>query len=115
MRVTITGRHYTVTDTMRRYVERKAPRLLKYFPQLLDLHVTLSLEKFRANAELVAVGSHLKVSAKSEGHQMQEAFDETYAKLAEHLRRAHDKRRAASHRRETVATAPRQETQETVE
>ena len=101
MHIAITGRHYDVTATMRRYVERKAPRLLKYFPQLLDLHVTLALEKFRANAELVAVGSHLKVSAKAEGHQMQEAFDETYAKLAEQLRRSHDRRRAASHRRET--------------
>ena len=112
MRVTITGRHYDVTETMRRYVEGKAPRLLKYFPQLVDLHVLLSLEKFRADAELVAVGSHLKVSAKAEGQQMQEAFDTAYAKLAEQLRRSHDKRRAASHRRETATQTLPQEASE---
>ena len=103
MHVTITGRHYEVPEAMRRYVEEKAPRLLKYFPRLLDLHVTLSLEKFRATVELVAVAGHLKVSAKAQGHTMQEAFDTTYAKLAEQLRREHDKRRGAAHRGETVA------------
>ena len=102
MHVTITGRHYDVIPTMRRYVEQKAPHLLTYFPQLVDLHVMLSLEKFRATAELVAVGSHLKVSAKAGGQQMQEAFDTAYAKLAEQLRRSHDKRRPASHRREAT-------------
>lgn len=106
MHVTITGRHYDATDTMRRYVEEKAPHLLTYFPQLVDLHVLLSLEKFRATAELVAVGSRLKVSAKAEGHQMQEAFDTAYAKLAEQLRRSHDKRRQAAHRKETVGGSP---------
>ena len=112
MHVTLTGRHYDVTPTMRRYVEQKAPHLLTYFPQLVDLHVMLSLEKFRATAELVAVGNHLKVSAKAEGHQMQEAFDEAYAKLAEQLRRSHDKRRAASHRRESVTPVVPQEASE---
>ncbi len=108
MHITITGRHYEVADTMRRYVERKAPRLMKYFPQLLDVHVLLSLEKFRATTELVAVGKHLKVSAKAQGHHMQEAFDQAYDKLAEQLRRSHDKHRPASYRRETTRALPQE-------
>ena len=114
MHTTITGRHYEVPDTMRQYVEEKAPRLLKYFPQLLDLHVTLSLDKNRATVELVAVAGHLNVSAKAEGHTMQEAFDTTYAKLAEHLRRQHDKQRSADHRGSTAA-APAAPVEEAIE
>ena len=106
MHVTITGRHFDVSDVMRRYIDKKTPRLAKYFPQLLDLHVILSLEKFRTNVELVALASHLKVSVKAEGHQMQEAFDTAYAKLTEQLRRSHDKRRRAAHRRDKIKTRP---------
>ncbi len=115
MHTTITSRHYEITDPMRQYVEEKAPRLLKYFPQLLDLHVTLSLEKIRATVELVAVASHLKVSAKAEGHTMQEAFDTTYAKLAEQLRRHHDKQRSTDHRGQAAAVPMTPPVEETIE
>ena len=109
MHVTITGRHYKATETIRRYVQEKAPKLEKYYPGLLDLHVVLSLEKFRATVELAALAKHLKVSARTQGHTMQEAFDETYAKLAEQLRRHHDKHRRAAHRGELLATQPQAE------
>lgn len=53
MNLIITGRHFDVSDELRQYVEKKFKKLGKYFHKLIDIQVTMSLEKHLHVAEAV--------------------------------------------------------------
>ena len=57
MNLTITGHHLEVTPAIRDYVTAKLDKIIRHFDQVIDVKVTLSVEKLRQKAE---VNVHLR-------------------------------------------------------
>ncbi len=51
MQLSLTGHHVEVTPALRSYVEKKLERIARHFEQVIDVHVTLTVEKLRHKAE----------------------------------------------------------------
>lgn len=56
MNITITGRHFEVTPSLRDYAEKKIKKVEKYFHQLIDSHVVMYIEKLNHVVELTING-----------------------------------------------------------
>lgn len=52
MKVSITGRHFDLTDQHKEYVEKRLMHLKRFFDTIMDCHVILEKEKHRESAEI---------------------------------------------------------------
>ena len=52
MNLTISGHHLDVTPAIREYVMNKLERVRRHFDRVIDVTVTLSVEKLRQKAEI---------------------------------------------------------------
>ena len=50
MNLTISGHHLEVTPALRNYVETKLDRITRYFDQVMDVKVLLTVEKLKDKA-----------------------------------------------------------------
>ena len=51
MNLTVTGHHVELTPAIRDYVTQKLGRITRHFDEVIDISVTLSVEKLRQKAE----------------------------------------------------------------
>jgi putative sigma-54 modulation protein len=51
MNINLTGHHVEITQALRDYVSSRLSRLKRHFDQVIDISVTLSVEKLRQKAE----------------------------------------------------------------
>lgn len=52
MNLSITGRHLEITPAIREYASQKVARIGRHFDQVIDIQVTLSVEKLEHIAEV---------------------------------------------------------------
>ncbi len=52
MKVTVTFRHMDATEAIKNHVEDKVEKFKKYLASPIDVHVVLSVEKFRQQCEI---------------------------------------------------------------
>ncbi len=52
MNINITGRQIDITPPLRSYTENKLKKLIGFLNGITDIHVTLSVEKYRQIAEI---------------------------------------------------------------
>jgi len=98
MNLSVTGHHLDVTDALRDYVEEKMNRLERHFDHLTDIHVILSVEKLRQQAEATLDLTGAKVHAEAEEHDMYAAIDALTDKLDRQVIKYKEKRKN-NHRR----------------
>lgn len=65
MKLSVTGHHVEVTDSLRAYIEKKLERIGRHFDQVIDVHCVLTVEKLihKAEATLHVSGSSLHADA----------------------------------------------------
>lgn len=87
MQIQITGRHLTVTEAMKSYVEEKMGKLVKHFDHIISAHVIMSVERehHRAEAKIEVPGKD--IVAHADGENMYEAIDLLEAKLDRQVRK----------------------------
>jgi len=51
MNLNLTGHHVEITPAMRDYVTAKMSKIKRHFDNVIDINVTLSVEKLKQNAE----------------------------------------------------------------
>ena len=81
MKVTMTGHHVDITDSLREHVKSKMARLERHFDHIVDVHVTLTVEKNRHKAEATISVSGGQIHAESEEDKMYTAVDLLVDKL----------------------------------
>jgi putative sigma-54 modulation protein len=81
MQVDITGHHVDVTDALKDYVHSKMERVKRHFDQLISVHVVLSVEKLRHQAEATIAVSGANLVAVAEDADMYAAIDAMTDKL----------------------------------
>jgi putative sigma-54 modulation protein len=81
MQIKISGHHVEVTDALRSYVEKRMERVRRHFDQVIDLHVTLTVEKLEQKAEATLHVSGNALHAVAVDERMYAAIDMLADKL----------------------------------
>ncbi len=93
MQVSITGRHVDLTDPLKNYVQEKLQHLKHSFDHVLDVHVVLSVEKFRQRCEISIQTNGMNIHASHETEDMYASIDGVIDKLNRQLKRYRQKLR----------------------
>ena len=91
MEIDISGRHFPVTEPLRKYIKEKIKKLEKYTLKLESVHVVLAVQKFHHISEITLLGKNLRLTAKNESAEMYAAFDMSFENIQLQMRRQHDK------------------------
>ncbi len=75
MKISMTGRHLEVTPSLREYAEKRISRLEKYFHQLIDIGVIMSVEKLDHVVELLVNGDGVQFHAIEKAGDMYSSID----------------------------------------
>ena len=93
MQVSITGRHVELTEPLKTYTKEKLMHLKHSFDQVVDVHVVLSVEKFRQCCEVTIQASGLTIHGSHETEDMYASIDGVVDKLNRQLKRYRAKMR----------------------
>jgi putative sigma-54 modulation protein len=108
MQVKITGIHIDVGDALRQYATDKMAEIQdKYFSNVVDFTVNLSIEGHRHIAEVTSTASGIVVRARAEGADLYAAIDAAQEKLSAQLLKY--KGRLQKHRRRRKEASARLE------
>jgi len=81
MRITVVGRHFDVTEPIKRYADKKLLKLDRYTDKIKEAHVILEVQKFRRIAEITLFMKYFKLTAKEESRDMYASIDKTLDSL----------------------------------
>jgi len=87
MQVSITGHHVELTDAMKNYVNDKLQHLKHSFDHVVDVHVVLTVEKFRQNCDVSMQVSGINIHGSHETDDMYASIDGVMDKLNRQLKR----------------------------
>lgn len=95
--LTITGRHFEISEPLRKYVEKKVCKLGKYLNNIIEAHVILTEEKYLHIAEITikAEGSIFHGAYKS--NDMSISIGKAIEKIGIQLRKHKEKLVSHSH------------------
>jgi putative sigma-54 modulation protein len=97
MQIDLTGQHIDITAPLRQYVNSKLERLARHSPQVVDIHVILSVEKLRHKAEATLRLNGGSVFADATEEDMYAAIDALTDKLDRQVKK-HNERMNDHHR-----------------
>ena len=88
--VRITGRHVKVTEAMEDYVRQRLAALHLDYPTILEVHVILSLEKYRQRADaILRCNRHITIKTRAETDDMYTSIDQAIDRTARRMRKYH--------------------------
>ncbi|TFB09071.1 ribosome-associated translation inhibitor RaiA [Candidatus Atribacteria bacterium MT.SAG.1] len=97
MKIIFKGKHIEVTDAMRNYIEKRLNKIERHFDHILEVIVTLSVEKNRQIVEVTLQASRALIRAEEETDDMYASMDKVADKLERQIRKYKDKYLKKSH------------------
>jgi len=91
MEIDITGRHFQVTEPLKKYVTEKIEKLDKYSLKMESAHVVFEVQKFIHIAEITMLAKGVRLTAKAQSTDMYAAFDKCFGNLQLQMSRQHDR------------------------
>lgn len=91
MQVTVTGRHFEITDALRQHIDTKVRKLERYIDANTEVHIVLSVEKHRHLAEINFQANGTPIRALEETHDMYQSFDTAIEKIERQVKRQKEK------------------------
>ena len=86
--VRVTGRHVSITQSIKDYAIGKVDHLHLDYPRIIEVHVILDVEKHRHFAEMVLhCNNHITIEASEETDDMYASIDGVIAKIAQQMRK----------------------------
>lgn len=109
MNITITGRQIDVTPPLRSYTESRLRKLTRFMNGITDIHVILSVEKYRQIAEVnVHSRGNTYLTALEESNDLYVSISQAVEKIEAQAKKQQDKRiarrRRGGRRKETSGT-----------
>ncbi|MDI7259334.1 MAG: ribosome-associated translation inhibitor RaiA [Thermodesulfobacteriota bacterium] len=86
MQVSVTFRHMETEEGVKDYVKEKVERLQKYIENPREVHVVLSVEKFRHSAELTITGDGVPLNSEGRNRDLYTAIDQMVEKMDRQIR-----------------------------
>ncbi|MBN1326982.1 MAG: ribosome-associated translation inhibitor RaiA [Candidatus Cloacimonetes bacterium] len=81
MEITITARHFELTNAIRDHIEHETGRLEKYFDHIINTHFILSLDNNRNNVEMIIHIPKNNLKSEASSADMYMAIDEAIEKM----------------------------------
>jgi len=91
MKITFKGKHIEVTDAMRNYIEKRLNKIERHFDHILEVIVTLSVEKNRQIVEATLQASRALIRAEEETDDMYTSIDKVADKLERQIKKYKEK------------------------
>ncbi len=91
MQITITARHFGLTNAIREYVEDASEKLTKYFDHIINVHYILSLENNRNTVEIVLHAPKHNFTGEASETDMYVAIDIAVDKIEHQIKKLKDK------------------------
>lgn len=91
MQITITARHFGLTNAIREYVEEASDKLTKYFDHIINVHFILSLENNRNTVEVVLHAPKHNFTGEATENDMYVAVDAAVDKIEHQIKKLKDK------------------------
>lgn len=91
MELDVTGRHFHVTDALKKYAVEKIQKLDKYSLKLEHAHIVFEVQKFNHISEITLRGKNLRLTAKARSLEMYAAFDKSFGIVELQLRKKHER------------------------
>lgn len=99
--VTVTGRNVHITDAMKAYALEKIAKVEKFNLRIVDIVVTMDIQKLEHRVDIVLKVDHIKVKSHAASDNMYASIDFATDKLQNQLRRYH--RRIREHQAKGVS------------
>ena len=94
MVVTITGKHFEITDRIRAHAEQKTKKLPKYFDSISQIEVIIEGSEADSGVEIIVSAEHSnEFVAKAKGDDTLTCIDMPVHKLERQLRKKKEKQR----------------------
>ena len=84
--VTVTFRHVEPTEALRSYAERKLSHLAEFLQRACQVHLILSVDKYRQHGEVTVKSGHLAVTAQEETKDLYSVIDLLADKVGRQLK-----------------------------
>ncbi len=97
MKIVFKGKHIEVTNAMRNYIEKRLNKIERHFDHILEVIVTLSVEKNRQIVEVTLQASRALIRAEEETDDMYASMDKVADKLERQIQKYKDKYLKKSH------------------
>ena len=91
MKITFKGKHIEVTDAIRNYIEKRLNKIDRHFDHILEVIVTLSVEKNRQIVEATLQASRALIRAEEETDDMYTSIDKVADKLERQIQKYKEK------------------------
>lgn len=91
MKIEFTGRGFEINDDLRDFTRGKLERVMKHLDHIRDVHVVLSVEKYRHRAEMTFHSLKRKFHGTEETNDMRSAIDRVAEKLEAQVRKQKEK------------------------
>lgn len=95
MKATFTGRHVEVTEALKSFAEERLSKMTSYLDDIIDIHVTLSVEKHRHQAEVSVKTRSSEFLASAETEDMYASLSQALEKLETQAHKQAGKRQSA--------------------
>lgn len=100
MQFSVTFRKMDATDAIKQYVQEKVKKIKRFFPDPINAHVVLSLERYQHRADVnITLHNGLVLKGQDASDDMYSSIDLAMAKIEKQVRRYKDKIR--SHKPQT--------------
>jgi putative sigma-54 modulation protein len=86
MQIAVTFRHMETDKGVKGYVKGKVQRLQRHMESLREVHVVLSVEKFRHIAEITIIGNGLTLNSQGRNSDLYAAIDQMVEKMERQIR-----------------------------
>lgn len=85
--LTINGRNVLVTDAMKNYVMEKLSKLDKYGTRIIDIMVTMDIQRFQHQCDIVVKLNQIKIKSSATSENMYISIDRALDKVQSQLRK----------------------------
>ncbi|MBI4335778.1 MAG: ribosome-associated translation inhibitor RaiA [Candidatus Omnitrophica bacterium] len=91
MQITVVGRHFEVTEPIKRYADEKLLKLERFSEKIKEAHTVLEVQKIRHIAEITLYLKYFKLTATEESRDMYAAIDKATGNLHKQLLKLRDR------------------------
>jgi putative sigma-54 modulation protein len=89
--ITVTGRHFEVTDPLREHAVEKMENACRFLDKITSAHITFSVEKYRHIIEVVIQSHGTTLRGKEETADMYSSIDQVMKKIESQAKRLNEK------------------------
>jgi putative sigma-54 modulation protein len=91
MNLRITGTNIDATDAIKDYIKKKIRKVTKYLRDVIEIQVTLKVERYQQICEITILADHITVRGEGDTTDMYASVDLAVERIEKQLRRYRDK------------------------